>query len=117
MPRPAWTELPVIGKYLVTYTDGTTEEAPVSYSGNVMEWNTRYAEPMMHKYYRHRGYPGTWLADPMLEAKTGNGDDVMTLGSVWENPHPEKTIASVTFHRDENEYATLILAGVHGVKF
>lgn len=117
MPRPAWAGLPEIGKYLITYADGTTEEMPVCYAGGAMQWNTRYAEPATHKYYRHLGYFGTWLADPMLEAKTGDGEDVMTLGLVWENPHPEKTIASVTYHRNENEYCTLILAGVHGVEF
>lgn len=113
-PRIVWLPFTAFGNYVVTYEDGERVYVPLKYLENVMTYKSTYAEPMPNKYYRHNGYVGTWFADPVYHAKSEAGDDVTVLGFVWENPHPEKKIASVEYRRCEDEYCTLVLAGIKG---
>lgn len=110
-PRIAWKPLYVCGEYVIRYEDGEELTAPAEYMGNVQHYNFRYGEPFFGKYYRHTGYVGTWFSDPTLEEKY-NGEDVLLTSFVWENPHPEKKIASVSYRAAEGDYTTVVLTGV-----
>ncbi len=116
-PRIMWTPSNIkIGDYRVRYADGSEAEIPVCYAENVMAYNTSYATPMPQEYYRHNGYVGTWFSDPVLQGKADDGSDLTVYGYVWENPHPEKEIATVTYRPVENDYCGLLLAALSGYK-
>lgn len=115
-PRIAWKPLYRVGGYTVTYEDGTSEVIPVEYAGGIMHWKTMYATPMPQMYYRHQGYVGTWYADPVFEDRTTAGEPILLLGQVWDNPHPEKVIASISYTAEDGDYAVLLSAGVLGFK-
>ena len=114
MPRIVWEPIEKMGDYLVSYADGTAETVPVKYAENIMAYQTAYAEPMHQEFYRHNGYVGTWFIDSAYQGKDRNGDDMTVGGFVWENPHPEREIAAITYRPMENDYCRLILAGLRG---
>ncbi len=115
-PRVAWKPLYRVGSYTVSYADGTSESIPVNYAGGVMYWKTAFAAPMKQQYYRHQGYVGTWYADPIFEDRTAAGEPILLLGQVWDNPHPEKVIAEISYTPAEGDYAVLLSAGVLGFR-
>lgn len=113
-PRIAWGSFTPVGTYTVTFEDGTTERAEIAYGRNILRYDRAYAKPMPHKFYRHQALVGTWYADPAYEGKDTRGNDLCVCGAVWENPHPEKKIVCVTYTRDTQDTARLLLAGVKG---
>ena len=115
-PRICWQELTPVGAYTVTYVDGSTVSIPVLSSGGILHVNSTYGAPMPDNYYRHQGYVGTWFADPTYEYRTAEGKPVLLLGQVWDNPHPKKKIADISYEAEKGEYAVLLSAGVLGVK-
>jgi hypothetical protein len=115
-PRVAWKPLYRVGAYTVTYTDGECVEIPVNYAGGVTYWNGYYANPMPQQYYRHQGYTATWYADPVYEDRTAEGEPILLLGQVWDNPNPEKEIADISYTPADGDYAILVSAGVLGIK-
>ena len=115
-PRICWQELYHVGDYTVHYEDGESVSVPVISSGGVLYINSHYGIPMPDNYYRHQGYVGTWFADPTYEYRTAEGKPILLLGQVWDNPHPEKTIANITYTPDKKDYAVLLSAGVLGIK-
>ena len=115
-PRVAWKALYRVGAYTVTYADGEKVEIPVEYAGGVTYWNNYYANPMPQQYYRHQGYTATWYADPVYEDRTAEGEPILLLGQVWDNPHPEKDISAISYTPDKEDYAILVSAGVLGIK-
>lgn len=115
-PRICWQELTPVGAYTVTYVDGSTVSIPVLSSGGILHVNSTYGAPMPDNYYRHQGYVGTWFADPTYEYRTAEGKPVLLLGQVWDNPHPKKKIADISYKAEKGEYAVLLSAGVLGVK-
>ncbi len=117
LPRVVWKPLREVGKYIIRYSDNSTVEVPVTYGGNVLAWNRRYAEPMPYMYYRHQGYLGTWHSDPVYEGYTAEGTPVLLLGFEFNNPMPDKTIISIEYHGNDNQPCDLIVRNVYGVKF
>ena len=115
-PRICWQDLLHVGRYTVTFEDGERIDIPVDYAGGVLYHASHYGAPMPQQYYRHQGYIGTWYADPTYEHRTAEGAPVLLLGQVWDNPHPEKKIQSVSYTADEKDYAVLLSAGVLGIK-
>ncbi len=110
--RKPWYAFLDVGNYTVHYDDGTTEVQPVRYAAEILKWNTHYGQIMPHQMYRHHGYVGTWYADPVLEGKIYDGNDMLVTGLVWNNPHPDKKVVKVTYKRDENDYCRLILNSI-----
>lgn len=86
-----------MGEYLLTYEDGATLSVPVKYASNVLCYNDTYGEPLPHKYYRHNGYIGTWLVDPVPCGKSSCGEDVGFFAYTWENPRSEVRIQSISY--------------------
>ena len=115
-PRICWQNLVPVGKYTVTYKDGESVDIPVNYAGGILAHDYPYGQPMPQQYYRHQGYVGTWYADPTYEYRTVEGNPILLLGQVWDNPHPDKKIATISYTPDEKDYAILLSAGVLGVK-
>ncbi len=113
-PRIPWEPLYVSGAYTVCYEDGERVTAPAEYMGNVQHYRRKYADPFHGKYYRHTGYVGTWFSDPTLEEKH-QGEDVLLTSYVWENPYPEKKIATLSYKSAEGDYTTVILTGIKGL--
>ena len=114
-PRIVWVDFEKIGDYILTYADGSLVEIPIKYAENIMSYKTAYGDPMPQAFYRHNGYVGTWFQDPIYQGKTYSGEDLTVSGFVWENPNPEKEIASVKYRPIENDYCGLLLAGIKGL--
>ncbi|MBQ3530243.1 MAG: family 20 glycosylhydrolase [Oscillospiraceae bacterium] len=112
--RIPWQALYVAGTYTVSYEDGEQVTIPAEYLGNVQHYCRKYADPLSGKYYRHMGYVGTWFSEPTLEEKY-NGEDVLLTSVVWENPHPEKKISSLSYRSAEGDFTTVVLTRVTGL--
>lgn len=97
MRRVVWKELPLIGKYVLTYEDGTQENIELRYGRNLMEALHTYGTPKPAQYFRHNGYVGTFSADPVVLGKTDCGEDITLLAYPWENPHPEKAVVKLEY--------------------
>ena len=95
----------------MTYEDGEKVTVPAEHFGNVQHYNRKYGDPLQGAYHRHNGYVGTWFSDPTLEEKF-HGEDVLLTAYIWENPHPEKRIALLSYTANEDDCATVILTGV-----
>ena len=115
-PKIVWLPNIDVGEYIIEYEDGETAAVQIRYAENVMCYKSGYAIPKHQQYYRHFGYVGTWLCDPIYEGKNLNGEDISILGFVWENPHPEKKITKITYKSNENDYCKLVIAGLCGLK-
>jgi hypothetical protein len=84
-----------IGEYVITYEDGTKESTDLWYGSNIYEYKRRYAKPLESVHYRHQGYSATYYSEP-VEGKTAMGEAYTLYEHIWNNPHPEKKIKSVT---------------------
>ena len=115
-PRICWQNLTPVGAYTVNYEDGESVSVPVVSAGGILYIKSNYGLPIPPNYYRHQGYVGTWFADPTYEYRTPEGEPVLLLGQVWDNPHPEKVIESVGYLAENGEYAVLLSAGVLGIR-
>ena len=98
--RVAWKPHEVVGKYIITYTDGTTEDIELTASGNVGYWQRRHNEPVLNKIYRHNGYHSIYYTDG-VEFKNENGDNV-TIYRLEHILQKDKTVASVKLEQEEN---------------
>ena len=115
-PRICWQNLTAVGEYTVTYDDGDSVAVPVVSAGGILYVNSHFGQPIPHNYYRHQGYVGTYFADPTYEYRTPEGEPILLLGQVWDNPKPEKVIASISYTPVKGDYAVLLSAGVLGIK-
>jgi len=68
------------------------------------------------KYYRHSGYMATYLADPFVQDKTADGEDVTVYGYEWLNPQPNQTIRRVRLRACGPSDATVLLFALTGLK-
>ena len=114
-PRIPWKPLYLSGTYTVKYTDGRTVEIPVEYAGGVQHYKRKYAAPYLEEYYRHNGYVGTWFSDPTLEEHYA-GEDILLTSLVFDNPHPELTIESISYRSSEGDYTRVVITEIFGVK-
>ena len=115
-PRICWQDLTPVGAYTVTYDDGESVSVPVLSAAGILYVTSHYGLPMPDNYYRHQGYVGTYFADPTYEYRTAEGAPILLLGQVWDNPHPDKIIAKISYEASKDDYAVLLSAGVLGVK-
>lgn len=99
-----------IGKYVIKYSDGTTENVRLIYGENTY-CKEKYASVLPSFYYRHAGYRDIFLADP-ITGKTPEGRDYTLYKLTWKNPHPEKDIAEVVMRAETDTSAVLELFGI-----
>jgi hypothetical protein len=108
--------LTTVGEYVIEYADGGKGKVPIEYGGNIAAWHRRHAEPMHHPMYRHSGYVATYLADPLVQDKTADGEDVTVYGYEWLNPQPNKTIRQIRLSACGPSDATVLLFALTAVK-
>lgn len=114
--RIVWKPIPSIGEYMIRYDDGSEISVPVKYANNILCYDNHYGEPLHHGYYRHNGYIGTWLMDPVVCGWDHNGHRVSFGAFVWENPTPEKKIASISYRPAEGENIGLLIKAIRGCR-
>ncbi len=110
--RIPWQQLDVIGEYVINYNDGTSVTLPLEYGGSFAELQRPYGQPLKSPYFRHEGYIGTYLADPIVTDKAPDGHDFTLYGWHWENPQPRKKLASVTLKIHPDAACGLYLSGL-----
>ena len=110
--RLPWKPLDVIGDYTIRYNDGTTITLPLEYGGSFAELQRPYAQPLKSPYFRHEGYICTYTADPIVVDKAPDGSDFTLYGWHWENPQPQKKLASVTLTIRPDAACGLYLSGL-----
>ena len=113
--RIPWQELILSGEYTVKFTDGTSFISRAEYAGGVLAYDSKYGYPLPEPVHRHTGYIGTWFSDPVYEGKTDHGEDILVLGYVVENPFPDKTVASISYKRADEDISEVVLCGIKGL--
>ncbi len=103
------------GEYTVKYSDGSEWKIKVEYGKNVMKYDTSYGQPYPEAFYRHFGYVGTWLCDPVYKGKSDDGSDLLIMSNIVENPFPEKTVESISYKAAENDVTNVVLCGIKGM--
>ena len=97
-----------MGEYILTYDDGTTYTQDIFYGANIFKYRSVYGERIKSALFRHQGYVGAYLANPIC-GKTYDGEDY-TLGKYSiKNPSPEKKIKSVKINHSENTDAEILI--------
>ncbi len=91
----------VIGRYIIRYDDGTSEEILLRYGGNTMSWQDD--RPTI-------AYQAAW------KGQTRAGAAIRLRMLPWDNPHPEKTILALDFVREKGTQATPVLLAVTGIR-
>jgi hypothetical protein len=114
--RTPWQPLTVIGHYTIKYEDGTELCIPVEYAGNVQCLDHRYGDPFPEPAHRHTGYFGTWFSDPTLETHQGDEKRLLLTEFIFENPKPMTNIISLSYTAEKDDFTTLILTGLRGLK-
>lgn len=85
-----WRGIP-LGAYRMHYTDGTTAACPLLYVTNIKSWRIGDAIPYI---FRSVGY--LFAATEAMRRQDPNGRDICLYVAQWVNPHPDKTLASLT---------------------
>jgi len=91
---------PCIGQYLIHYSDGSSESIILSYTQNIISWNSKV---------------GTLYAHTAWKGKTKGGADAIVTAYEWQNPHPDKQIDCIDFISMVSECKP-ILIGLTGRK-
>ncbi len=94
--RYPWVENDVIGDYVISFEDGTSETIPVTYAGILTHYARRQGEPFGHKYYRHNGYTATYFTD-VDEIRLPDGSFCSIFAYEWINPTPDKKIVKIEY--------------------
>ncbi len=110
------SRLNAVGEYVIEYADGSRAKVPIGYGGNIAAWHRRHAEPLHHPMFRHSGYMATYLADPLIQDKTADGEDITVYGYEWLNPRPNQTIRRVRLRACGASDATVLLFALTAVK-
>jgi len=114
-PKIMWEKPFKIGEYVITYEDGTTYIEDILYAANIFKYRSVYGERAKSPLFRHQGYVGAYLANPVC-GKTYDGEDY-TLGKYSiRNPHPEKKITSVNINHSKNTDAEIIVFEISTTK-
>lgn len=114
--RIPWVELEEIGRYLVTYVDGTTTSVPLTYSGNISHWNRRQNEPFVYGYYRHNGYQAVSYETDGVEVKHLECGYVTSYRYEWINPNPEKEIEKIEYVSNEPKKTDVYMSRISVIK-
>lgn len=114
LTRLPWQGYDVTGKYILTYSDGSTEEIKITNNGIIGHWNRRQNEALLHPLYRHTGYTSTYFTDGE-ESKTADGKNVCIYK--YEHILPEgKRISGVKLEQSKEFDTDIFLLKLEGVK-
>ena len=103
-----------MGRYILTYDDGSEEIVPITSCGNIGYYNRRQNEPLAPQLYRHSGYISTYYSDS-IEEKSENGEK-FTLYR-FEHILPEgKKLKNIKLCENENFNTKIFVRRIVGVK-
>lgn len=112
--RLPWQAHDVTGKYVLTFSDGTSEEIEITNNGNIGYWNRRQNEAITNPMYRHTAYTSTYFSDSD-ELKTSDGQNVCIYK--YEHILPEgKKLSRVELVQSEKFDTAIFLVKLEGVK-
>jgi len=95
MSRLPWTNLEIIGHYLITYENQETEKVEVTYDGNIGFFGKKQNDPIKHGAYRHTGYTATYYSDG--ETLYTEDREPMTIYRYEYLPKKKLPVSSVEF--------------------
>ena len=84
-----------IGSLRIVFADGTAAVVPLRYGRNIAAWSDPRDVPQ---------------ASVAWQGRTASGEPILLRTLAWNNPHPEKTIASVTLTADDPAAAPVLFA-------
>jgi len=90
-----------IGSYVVRYSDGSTVTISLKYAENIMSWKDQ--RPTL-------AYQAAW------KGEDARGEAIRLRTMPWDNPHPEKEIASIDFTSAEGSQAAPVLFAITGIR-
>lgn len=103
-----WEQPFKIGEYAIVYEDGTSYTEDVLYAANIYKYRSTYGERINSALFRHQGYVGAHLTNPIC-GKTYDGEDY-TLGKYSiKNPNPEKQIKTIKINHCGNTDAEILI--------
>lgn len=79
-----------IGRYTVVYADGSTELIPLIHGENIHDWWINPSNPPTP--------PPVWTGTNPIARAAGRSLGLFHL--VWKNPHPDRTVESLSFETD-----------------
>lgn len=110
--RLPWTKHDEVGRYRLTYTDGSEELLSVTAYGNIGYIGRRQYEPLAPKLYRHNGYAAVYESDGVTEY---GADGTPLTFYRWEYILPKgKRLSSVVLEEDSNFDARIFLRRAEG---
>ena len=111
--RLPWQEHDVTGKYVLTFSDGTSEEIEITNNGNIGYWNRRQNEAITNPMYRHTAYTSTYFSDSD-ELKTSDGQNVCIYKYEYILPEGKK-LKKVELIQNKKFDTAIFLVKLEGV--
>jgi hypothetical protein len=94
------TKKPVIGRYLINYTDGSNATIELKYNWNITDWNAPY---------------GTFEGRIAYQGTTDAGARLILLQQTWHNPAPDKVIRDVVFQTTQCDGMSPVLLAMDAI--
>ena len=114
MVRLPWQAYDEVGKYILSYDDGSEEIVPITSCGNIGYCGRRRNAPLAPQLYRHSGYISTYLSDG-IEEKNEAGEKLCVYR--LEHILPEgKRLTGIKLCENEMFNTKILLRRVIGVK-
>lgn len=111
--REPWTVHAVVANYVIRYADGSEEQVPVTYGGNVDYHYRRQNAVLPHPIYRHTGYTGTYFCDSETVI---NQNGIPETLYIYEYIPAKKPVVSVTLEQNDQYQAKVFLGRLEGIK-
>ncbi len=114
MVRLPWQGYDEVGKYILTYDDGSEEIVPITSCGNIGYCGRRRNAPLAPQLYRHSGYISTYLSDGISE-KSESGERF----TIYRYEHilsEEKKLKSIKLCENEKFDTKILVKRIIGIK-
>ncbi len=111
--RMPWQEQDVLGRYVITYTDGDREIILIRNGGNIGYFGRRQNEPYRHPLYRHNGYTASYECDS--ETRFDEDGEIYTEYFL-EHVLKQKPILSVELCESPDFPGSVILTDIIGIR-
>ena len=111
--RMPWQEQDVLGRYVITYTDGDREIILIRNGGNIGYFGRRQNEPYRHPLYRHNGYTASYECDSETRF---DEDGTIYTEYFLEHVLKQKPILSVELCESPDFPGSVILTDIIGIR-
>ena len=114
MVRLPWQKYDEVGRYILSYDDGSEEIVPITSCGNIGYCGRRQNKPLAPQLYRHSGYISTYLSDT-VEERNEKGEKLCIYR--FEHILPkDKKLKCIKLCENEKFDTKILLRRVTGVK-